>query len=1148
MVSNSSQDNAQAAYMADLIKAAEKEKAQKILKSAQGSLLVEVDGVSTPKNLGIEPTLSTLVRLDLHKTGKESGSVISLQEEFYFHLALTARVYGEIAVDLSPTKNTAVLNSKALLDLTKEAHQAAMTEVNRHIKRAYLEASHVAKEKEGFNLEKFNASLDKSRKKIAPIAHTILMEKLIEKTGLVFTDKDFKKAKHIAENTPATTQDILYVNQAEGLVTLIKGSKYTAHFRLAGKEAFAHRQIITCRIDKNGKITPGLHPRIQIRTPSPIVKKGLKKEAIISDVAEKLSEITDVYEFEKKLSDKKLKVFVYNRYTAINDKLGDTGGNLQTQSATHILQGAHQYNAKSHVFCFVQNISVNGFGDTLSYNSRDALVRESTLMAEMALMHTLCDTPALNKLLDGYKTYLKTSPREPYFSETEHGKAAITQIQAIKNTWKDEVETRQAAIAPVSAAKMSLKNLVAHDAHLTHTYAKLIQTLSVFSEKASIGGCKSGNERAQAINGRVLMLDGMKPGSEIEEKLINLARAPKLEALTAADALNTCINEQYNKKGLYAAASVISLVDQGASAKVEAKPKEFYISRNFAEESAKQMTNLKQSKAGAMQAHKGLTKYMRGAWSDYMMSDWFYMSSSFLGVFGAVAATVTVVPAILASLKNRQNKYHKTEARRMRNERIKDLENCDPENKVRIKDWLNQIGKYDSASNTLKNLEYLKNLNKKAKQALYRSTHKGITPKGAREDFIRFLGLKFLEGNALDRAVAPSNKAVTLKKLLGGEGFRLYKKAIKEEGKSKAFRAAVFSKSLKSFDGNAWSKRLILWVGGPSSSGKTYSAMNVLNYLRRETSNPLGVHGEDEPGNGVVFADGSFDREVSQMRQMVLQCALASGYKGVSDLYKHGGAIMLREYLKDTALASEQLSLVIPETFTRPGAAIEMSRYESLTKNGKFVQFFSEIKAEQSEDKSTQLKNDQRFRTAVKNMGELRAWRTEPFKASEIQMNNMNIGCESKVYEAKNFMWGRNLTKAYKRMYKERSQGKSTLEITNDLMYLQKNTEGNWQECVFDKDLTGEKKGVDFLFMPARAYNAWFELKEKKPGLVEWYEANKENEALTGPLIEFKENEKYKSTFGQGFFAQRSGLSGVAPKEEPSKGDSLEPPKSKDGF
>lgn len=1128
------QHHAQANYVAALIAAAKKTQQ----KTDQQAFLIDVHGVSIPKHLGIKPTSNTLVRLGAHESEKKSSSMISLHEEFYFHLALAARVYGEIAVGVFPTNHAAMFNKKALLDLVKEAYQATMVDVNRHIDNVYIEAFQAAKEPEGVNLETLNTLLDNARKKMVPMAHTILMEKLIEKTGIILTEKNFKKAKRIAENTPALTQDMLYVNQEEGLVTLIKGSEYTAHYRMAGKDAFAHRQIITCRIDAEGNVMPGLHPRIQIRTPSPVVKKGLKKEAIISDVADKLSEITDAYALKSTLSHQKTKAFVYNRYTAINDRLGDTGGNLQTQSAAHILQGAHQYNASHHldedpVFCFVQNISVNGFGNTLSYKRHDALVKESTLMAEMALMHTLCDNDQFNDVFSDYKAYLASSPREPYFSKTAHGQAAIAKMSAIKKAWKHDVMVEHVT-DPLVAAKMSLKKLVAHDAHLTHHYAKLIQTLSVFCEEASIGGCKSGNERAQAINGRVLMLDAMKTGSELETKLINLAEAAKQDVLVMADKFNASIHEQYNQKGLYAAASWISFSDQGASAKVEAKHKGFHISRNFAEESAEHMTNLKQSKAGAMQAHKGLTHYMRGAWSDYAMSDWFYMSSSFLGVFGAIAATVTVVPAILASLKNRHQKYQKSEARRMKNERIQAIEMCSSDNKSRIKGWLDKIGTYDAPENQRGNLEKLNQLNTQAKQALYRSTYKGIEPKCAREDFIRFLGLRLLEGHALSGAEARRGKTVTLHELLGDEGFRLYKKAMKEEGKSRAFREAVFSKALKFVEGKPWSKRLILWVGGPSSSGKTYSAKNVLNYLAGEKSNPLGAQENDKEGsNGVVFADGSFDRETSQMRQMVLQCALASGYKGIRDLYKHGAALMVRNHLKHAALASDHLSLVIPETFTRPSAIKEMLNYESLIKKGKFVQILSEIKAEESHDKSIEAKHEARFRATVNHMGELRAWRTEPFDASEIRMNNMNIGCESKIYEPQNFFWGRLLTKDYKALYKRLSQGKATLKITHDLMYVQKKEDGSWQECVLDDDLSDKKQGVDLLLMTARAYHAWSKLEGEKPDLVAWYNENKDNKALTGSLIEFKDNEKYKkSLLSSGLFHKKPKPSDTATADE----------------
>ncbi|MDF1684750.1 MAG: hypothetical protein P1U36_08860 [Legionellaceae bacterium] len=1141
MANDSEQGKAEAAYMQGLIQEAEAKanEEQKKLHDVHGSLLVQVKGA--------------LVRLDRHEDRKQSGSELPLQDEFAFHLMLAARVYEKIATDLDLETD---------LQKIEIARQAAMRRVNRYIKRAYREAEKVANEPEGLNLAKFNASLDKARKKLAPMAHTILMEKIIEETGIIFTAKNLENAKKIAEKTPATTQDILYVNKAAGLVTLIKGSEHTAHDRVAGKSKFAHRQMITCRRNEDGTIRAGLNPRIQIRTPSPVVKKGLKEKAIISDVVDKLSEVTEVYDLGHKLSSDKPKAFIYNRYTAIGDKLGDIKGNLQTQSARHILRGAHEYNAKNikgdnGVFCFVQNISVNGFGKTLSHTSRNPLVRESTLMAEMALMHTLCDGTEFEKLFDNYKEYLTYSPKESYFSETQYGDIARTKIQEIKAQWQNKELAQVTEVGSedeelVSSVKDSLKKLVAHDLHCTHEYAKLVQTLSVFSEKASIGGCKSGNERAQAINGRVLMLDGMKPSSEIALKLEDLAGAPKDEVRSKAEALNECIHEQYNKEGLYAAASVISLVDQGASAKVEAKPnivKPFkflnkFISRNFAEESAEIMKNLKQSKAGAMQAHKGLTKSMKGAWSDHAKSDWSYMSSSSAGVLGAVAATVTVAPAILAVLKNKQKKQQKIEARMQHNERIKELEKFDPENKEIIKGWLKKIGNYkvkvEEDSKGTKKIEKPElHLSGQEKKALYRATHQGTTPKGEREDFIRFLGLKFLAKGALDNAEDKDGQTVKLKDLLGDEGFRLYKKAIKEEGKSRSFRRAVFEKSREHVKGPTWSKRLILWVGGPSSSGKTYSAMNVLKFLKEKQPGLLGANKEKPSGNDVVFADGSFEREISQMRQMVLQCALASGYKGIEDLHKHSEALSVKKYVKETVLASKRFHMVIPETFVRFGAFKEMLSYESLSKQGKFLGLVSEIKAEESKDKDTQVKYDERFRTTVRNMGESRAWRTKPFSASDIKMNNLDIDCESKVYQPKYFKLGRKITKVAKKIYKEFSQDKVTLKVTNDLMYLQKDKQGNWNECKFKDDLSKKKKNEGFVFMPVRAYNAWLKVKEQEPDLVAWYEKNKEDPDLTGSKIEFKynaDNPKYTSLIskGIGFFTQKTGGADVAPEQDSS--------------
>ena len=320
------------------------------------------------------------------------------------------------------------------------------------------------------------------------------------------------------------------------------------------------------------------------------MKEGLADDnAYINDVAIKLATINKDYKLDKHLSgdEQKPKAFVYNSYTAINDTLGDINGNLQTQSADHILRGAHRYNVRQlrdnsadPVFCFVQNISVNGFGDTLGYDTGNPLREESTLMTEMALLHTLYDTSEeeqadIAKIFDKYKEYLQYESRPSYFSNSPAGQEAKTMIDALKAKWK--VAPEEAPIGEVAdQAKAALKNLMANNLHLDHEYSKLFQALSVFTEEASIGGCKSGNERAQAINGRVALFDALQNPDlpqgmqKIADELVQLALGGAGVANAAAN-LKEALDTEYNRKGLQGAASIVSLVDQGASAKVEAK-------------------------------------------------------------------------------------------------------------------------------------------------------------------------------------------------------------------------------------------------------------------------------------------------------------------------------------------------------------------------------------------------------------------------------------------------------------------------------------------------------------------------------------------------------------------------------------------------
>lgn len=419
--------------------------------------------------------------------------------------------------------------------------------------------------------------------------------------------------------------------------------------------------------------------------------------------------------------------------------------------------------------------------------------------------------------------------------------------------------------------------------------------------------------------------------------------------------------------------------------------------------------------------------------------------------------------------------------------------------------WLGKIGNYELSKDSPRqqcdagfNVDLF--LPPGAKAKLYQSTHPADTPEPrvAREKFFLFLVHKFRDVKS-----NPDNrkKTTSLADFLADDiedGVALYHAAVEEEAKTKAFRDAVFFRSLKHFPGPKWAKRLILWVGGPSSSGKTYGAQGVLEKISRD----ILKKSTEQKENNIISVDGSFERETSQMRQMVLQFALASGYKGIQDLHKHSKALSVKEHIREAALETKDLSLVIPDTFVRNPSSVqqEFNEYEKMD----VVQAFSEVKAEKN--------FEARFQNSVKKMGDARAWKNEEFTVDKISINNRTIGCESKVYQGRYFKLGLHGTKIFKKFYKAFSRDKLTLTINNDLVYLVKK-DGTWVECRYDDDLSGKVDGVDFLRMTARAYNYWQENHSDQPLEIWCKKMGGLPKFLTGQVITHKDNKKYQNGF-----------------------------------
>lgn len=314
--------------------------------------------------------------------------------------------------------------------------------------------------------------------------------------------------------------------------------------------------------------------------------------------------------------------------------------------------------------------------------------------------------------------------------------------------------------------------------------------------------------------------------------------------------------------------------------------------------------------------------------------------------------------------------------------------------------------------------------------------------KVAREKFVLFLENRFDQLNINTETPRPT---ITLQQLLSSEGLKLFKEAIKEETRSQAFREAVFLQSMNQVEGPLWDKKLVLWVGGPSASGKTYGAEKALSAMVEYVPKQEDGYGLNE----YITIDGANVREISQMRKLVLQIALAYQYKGISDLndncsFKVGGK-RVKEIVQQAALKHDTLSLVIPETFTESVFRFS-NRYmtddmASFHQDPNIFQAFSQVTCSEGQES--------RFQDVVKYMGSTRAWLDESleFHAGEIDLNNQDIPCESKAYGASGFTWGRDASEEAKNRFAKLDTTGLYVKITNDLILVKQLDNGTWVEC-----------------------------------------------------------------------------------------------------
>ena len=366
-------------------------------------------------------------------------------------------------------------------------------------------------------------------------------------------------------------------------------------------------------------------------------------------------------------------------------------------------------------------------------------------------------------------------------------------------------------------------------------------------------------------------------------------------------------------------------------------------------------------------------------------------------------------------------------------------------------------------------------------EAGYKRLHKGVKSNSTehRERFHQKLQEVLADSNnLLSASGGPADDAIKMEDLLGKDGIKLYKLAVEEERNSPAFRNATFLKATKKYPGAKWNERLILWVGGPSASGKSFGADAIIEKVNADVmpkSDPLNTD-----GNYVVAIDGGVEREVSQMRKLLLQVALKKGYSGIKNLHKHT-KLGTKEIIQQAASTS-RLNMVIPNTFTNPFTRLQINSYEDSQKT---KQIFSEVVA------GNQDESGKKFEKAVQRMGNMRAWlQTYTRKNTEnreITLNNYDLECESKKYSKKYFRAGLTGSAKAGEHYKKISKTGIYIKLENDLIFIQKQAGSNtYVPC--NKRSTGP-----MLKISARLFEQWQAAVAENADLVleDWMKKNR---------------------------------------------------------
>lgn len=338
-----------------------------------------------------------------------------------------------------------------------------------------------------------------------------------------------------------------------------------------------------------------------------------------------------------------------------------------------------------------------------------------------------------------------------------------------------------------------------------------------------------------------------------------------------------------------------------------------------------------------------------------------------------------------------------------------------------------------------------------------------------------------------------------------GQYLGLYKQALEEESKDSRYIQAVAINSTVVLTSNKdFEKKTVIWIGGPSSSGKTNSSKILIEQLLTgEMSKHLifdtqrtkkFIIDSDTGQLAYVLIDGDKSRKTSQMRQLLLQVALAKGWTGIEDLTKYDESDIKSTILKNVP---KNIHIVIPKTFsaftyqTIIGSG-EYKMIDDYAKNSYVQQIFAQVIPTLPREDQLPSKGVKTPKDLVAYYGNQRAFKLQgTINYKDIKINNMDIKTESKAYKDY-FDKGVNGTNAAKKVYDKlmKDYGKTRIyvEIYNNFKTLPK------MRLYVDDVIKYEDKDtpIQYVYIPETCdaklvpYNLPFNIKkEKRDAIVE---------------------------------------------------------------